>query len=334
MRIVFIGSTKRGYLTLKALIDQGNVVGVISLKQHAHETENYETKIEELTIKQNVPHLRTKWMKDRDYADLIANTWKPDVIFIVGCRIIIPSEIYKIPPEGTLAVHDSLLPEYRGFAPLNWAIINGKSKTGVTLFYLNEKIDEGDILIQKEVPISENESAPELYEKICNATVNTVKDGYDLIKTKRVKPVSQVNKEGTYTCSRNPNDGLIDWNQSTKDIYNLIRALENPYPGAFTYYLNKKLIIWQAKPVENPKNYVGRIPGRIVSINKDNTVDVLTGNGLLNITIVQFEDGEPVLPSKIIKSIRSSLGISPQDLIQKIETLEKEIERYKKQLGK
>jgi methionyl-tRNA formyltransferase len=273
-------------------------------------------------------------MKDRDYSDLFANTWKPDVIFIVGCRILIPPAIYKIPSEGTLAVHDSLLPEYRGFAPLNWAIINGERITGVTLFYLDENIDEGDVLIQKEVSISENEGAPELYKKICKATVKTVIDGYDLIKTKKANPVTQQDREGTYTCSRNPHDGLIDWNQSTKDIYNLIRALENPFPGAFTYYLDKKLIIWQAKPVENPKKYVGRIPGRIVSINNNDTVDVLTGNGLLRISLVQYADGEPVLPSKIIKSVRSSLGISTPDLIQRIETLEKEIAEYKKQLGK
>ena len=273
-------------------------------------------------------------MKDQDYSDLLKNIWKPDVIFIVGCRILISPSIFEVPSKGALAVHDSLLPEYRGFAPLNWAIINGERTTGVTLFYLSDSVDEGDILIQKEVTISETESAPELYEKICKITVKAVIEGYDLISTERAQPISQRKKVGSYTCSRNPHDGLIDWTKSTKDIYNLIRALEKPYPGAFTFYLNKKLFIWRANQVKSPKKYIGRIPGRIISINRDDTVDVLTGDGILRLTLVQYADEKPVPPAKVIKSVRRSLGISPQDLIQRIETLEKEIADYKKQSGK
>lgn len=330
MRIVFIGSTKRGYLTLKALLRLGNVVGVVSLEQHPHEIENYENEIEKLSSSHSVPHLRTKMMKDQDYSLLFKEKWKPDVIFIVGCRILIPPSVYKIPPRGSLAVHDSLLPEYRGFAPLNWAIINGENTTGVTLFYLSERTDEGDILLQKVVPISESENAPDLYEKICKTTVNAVIEGYDLIKSGNAKPVSQKHREASYTCSRSPQDGLIDWSKPTKDIHNLIRALENPYPGAFTYYLEKKLFIWRAQPKKSPDRYAGRIPGKVISINKDGTVDVLTGDGIIRLLLVQLENSESVSPSEIIKSIRSKLGINPEDLIQHIKKLENEIEKLKK----
>ena len=330
MRSVFIGSTKRGYLTLKALLRHCYVVGVVSLEQHPHEIENYENEIEKLSSSHAVPHIRTKSMKDQDYSLLFKKKWKPDVIFIVGCRILIPPSVYEVPLRGTLAVHDSLLPEYRGFAPLNWAIINGEKKTGVTLFYLSERTDEGDILLQKVVPISESESAPELYEKICKTTVSIVIEGYDLIISGKASPISQKQKRGSYTCSRNPQDGLIDWAKSTKDIYNLIRALKKPYPGAFTYYLEKKLFICRAKTIKSPNIYTGRIPGRVISINKDKTIDVLTGDGIIRLTSVQYENCEPVPPSKIIKSVRSRLGINPQDLIQRIDKLEREIEELKK----
>jgi methionyl-tRNA formyltransferase len=330
MRIVFIGSTKRGYLTLKALLKYCKVVGVVSLEQHPHEIENYENEIEELSSSHDVPHLRTKRMKDQDYSLLFKRKWKPDIIFIVGCRILIPPSIYEVPPHGTLAVHDSLLPEYRGFAPLNWAIINGEKNTGVTLFYLSERIDEGDILLQKVVTISESESAAELYDKICKTTVSVVIEGYELIKSGKAYPISQKQHRGSYTCSRSPQDGLIDWSKPTKDIYNLIRALEKPYPGAFTYYLEKKLVIWRAKTIKSPDTYTGRIPGKVISINKDRTVDILTGDGIIRLSLVQYENSEPVPASKIIKSVRSRLGIYSQDLIQRIEILERYIEELKK----
>ena len=179
MRIVFIGSTKRGYVTLKALLEAGaEVTGVVSLAQHPHETENYEQAFRELTAQYTVPCVETKWMKDRDYAALLANEWQAEAAFIVGCRVLLPQEVYEAPRLGSLAVHDSLLPEYRGFAPLNWAILNGEDHTGVTLFYLSEAMDEGDIALQHSVPSEPDETAPQVYEKVCEATVEVVLEGH------------------------------------------------------------------------------------------------------------------------------------------------------------
>jgi methionyl-tRNA formyltransferase len=157
MRVAFIGSTKRGYETLKALLENGaDVVGVVSLAQHAHESERFEDAFADLTTQYDVPRIDTKWMKDRDYAALLADEWQVDVAFIVGCRVLIPREVYESPRLGSLAVHDSLLPEYRGFAPLNWAILNGEDHTGVTLFYLSEAMDDGDLgYKQGDFPLTE-----------------------------------------------------------------------------------------------------------------------------------------------------------------------------------
>ena len=122
MRVLFIGSTKRGFLALQTLVEAGaELVGVLSLRQDEHEKERYERRIAEFAARLHVPLHETKWLNDRDYADIIRNRWRPDIAFVVGCRLRLPREIYTAPPAGTLAVHDSCLPEYRGFAPLNWA---------------------------------------------------------------------------------------------------------------------------------------------------------------------------------------------------------------------
>lgn len=323
MRVVLIGSTKRGYLTLQALLENGaNVVGVVSLAQHAHETERYETAFQELTGHHQVPCVETQWMKEHDYAALLRDTWQADVAFIVGCRVLIPPAVYQAPRLGSLAVHDSLLPEYRGFAPLNWAILNGEDHTGVTLFYLSEAMDEGDIVLQQAVPIGPDETAPQVYEKVCQATLAVVLEGHARLMSGTAPRIPQPPASGNYTCSRTPLDGCIDWQQPTKIIYDLVRALTRPYPGAYTHFQGRKLLVWAAQPGASV-NYIGRIPGRVVGFSTDQGwVDVLTGDGVLRLTCVQAEEGEPVPPASLIRSVRASLGLHPVELLQRLQELE------------
>jgi methionyl-tRNA formyltransferase len=332
MRILFIGGTKRGYLTLKSLIDSGaNVVGIISLLQDQHEIDNYEKKIEGIAQEAKIFFHETKWMKDADYEEMIAQKINPDIAFVVGCRILIPKEIYEIPKLGTLAVHDSLLPEYRGFAPLNWAIINGEKKTGVSLFYLNEWMDGGDIVAQRDVTIELNDLAPLVYEKICNATISVVLEAHTLFREGKETCIPQnYFEDGSFSCSRTPNDGLIDWSQSTKTIYNKVRALAYPYPGAFTFLDLRRLIIWKAIPISNPPLYKGRIPGRVVNISKsEEFVDVLSNDGILRIYEVQLDGQSKTSAAKVIKSLKSTLGIQISDLLSYIQTLENKIKQAK-----
>ena len=262
MRTLFIGGTKRGYLTLKTLVEGGaNVVGIVSLLQDAHEVERYEKPIKDLAEEYKIPLYETKWLKDKYHQQIIAENIKPDIAFVVGCRVLLPKDIYKIPSVGTFAVHDSFLPNYRGFAPLNWSILNGEDNTGVTLYCLNELMDGGDIVAQKHIPIEFEDTSPLVYEKVCEATVNIISEVYSLLSQDQLSRISQDYTIGSFTCSRTPSDGLIDWNKPTTDIYNQIRALTYPYPGAFTFLDGKHLFIWIAKPVHNPPTYKGRIPG-------------------------------------------------------------------------
>jgi len=323
MKCFFIGGTKRGYLTLKALVESGaEVMGVISLRQDEHETERFETAIQQLSEEFHISHYETKWLKDADYAKLIRDSGA-DMALVVGCRVLIAKEVYEAAPLGTLAVHDSMLPEYRGFAPLNWAILNGEDHTGVTLFFLNELMDGGDIVAQREVPISPTDTAPEVYSRVCDATVEIVLEAYPALAAGSIRRVQQDYSVGSFTCSRTPADGLIDWHRSSREIFDQIRALTSPYPGAFTYYQSRKLTIWSASLEKNPPLYRGRIPGRVVAVSKaQGHADVLTGDGMIRILQVQAEGENRTSAANVIHSVRDFLGLRLEELLQRIRLLE------------
>ena len=265
-------------------------------------------------------------MKERDYAEIITQELRPDIGLVVGCRILLPRTIFAAPPRGTLAAHDSVLPEYRGFAPLNWSIINGETQTGVTLFHLADGMDDGDIVGQRTVEIGANETAPEVHQRVCDATTNLVLEALPLIAQGRAPRVQQDERLATITCSRTPSDGLIDWRARTVDVHNLVRGLTAPYPGAFTFHAGRQLTIWRAEPVREPGRFVGRIPGRVVSVRGPNgSFDVLTGDGVLRVFEVQEKGGVPVPATSIVRSVRTTLGLQPVDLLARIERLEEEL---------
>jgi len=309
VRTLFIGSSRRGYLTLKAMIEASvPVVGILSLGQEPHEIERYEEQFRQIAAEKEIPLRETRLLKNQDLVHWIVNEIQPEAAFAVGVRVLMPEALWTACPQGCWAAHDSLLPAYRGFAPLNWSIINGETETGVTLFKVDGGMDTGDILFQQRIQIGPDETAPQVYEKLCAATVTAVLEGFYLLKSNQARPRPQEHSLATYTCSRTPADSMIDWHQSTSSIHNLIRALTFPYPGAFTYHKNKKLFICSAAPVSSPR-FVGRIPGRVIQLDQAGWVDVLTGDGVLRIFAVSSDGQTRQDAAGIIRSVRARLGI-------------------------
>ena len=322
MRTLFIGGTRRGYQTLSALVNAGaDITGILSLRQDEHETERFEEPIRRLAFDRGIPCHESKWLKDRDYAAIVRNEMHPEIAFVVGCRILIPPELYQVPERGSLAVHDSLLPEYRGFAPLNWAILNGEEHTGVTLFYLSELMDGGDIVCQKQVPIGPDDTAADVYDRVCQATTDVVLEAYPLLTAGIAPRIGQDYSKGSFTCSRSPAEGEIDWSQPTRSVYNQIRAITRPYPGAYTFLGTTKITIWAAKPLANPPRYAGRIPGRVVG-RTGPEVQVLTGDGILRLLEVQVAGEQSTDAAKVFTSVRATLGLRAADLLERIKQLE------------
>ncbi|MBN2570448.1 MAG: formyltransferase [Deltaproteobacteria bacterium] len=179
----------------------------------------------------------------------------PDVIFSFYYRNLLGKEILNVPSSGAYNLHGSLLPAYRGRCPVNWVLLNGEERTGVTLHHMVEKADAGDIVGQKEVIIDSEDTAVILYKKLCEKAKELLEELLPLIKNGSAPRYPQDLQSGSYFGGRKPEDGKIDWNRPVMQIYNLIRAVTKPYPGAFTYLPEgEKLFVWWGLPEEGSRS--------------------------------------------------------------------------------
>lgn len=307
MKFIFIGGTYRGYKLLNSLVTQKYLPSqIFILKEDQHELLQYSSKIKEIADKFAIKSSLRKKLNKEDEELIISNKW--DFAIVCGWRTIINPSINDSFKVGILAAHDSLLPAYRGFAPLNWAIINGEKKTGVTLFLINDgEVDSGEIVGQESVNIDFEDYAIDVFEKICDATNKVVLDFISNYLANNVKLIKQDENQATYTCKRTPDDGRINFNDSSEQVYNFIRALAHPYPGAFLQHENRTYHVRRA--FIGPKNnhsFIGRIPGRVIQIDKDG-VEVLCSKGTIKIS--EWEDkstGTIENPSITIKSIKTT----------------------------
>lgn len=302
---LFLGS-RRGYAVLKKLIEiKANICGILCLIEDPHE-EQFHPRIHELSKQNNIPIFFSDTVKPSGYEDLLKEL-NPEIVFAIGWRYLISKSAYSVPARGTLIIHDSLLPAYRGFAPMKWAIINGEKKTGVTLFYIADGVDSGPIVDQLETEILMEDTAQTIDEKIISLYEKIIVKNLELLEKGTAKSIPQDETRATYTCKRTPADGKINWHDPAEKIYNLIRGLTHPFPGAYTFLNGKKLLIWKAKLPTQKDHYVGNIPGRFIG-KKQGLIEVLTGQGVLQLAEVQYEN-EDILPAEKLKvSVKDTFG--------------------------
>jgi methionyl-tRNA formyltransferase len=308
MNFVFIGGTYRGYKLLEAVLSAGYVPQLIFiLKEDDHETVKYSEQAQVLLAKHNLSFSITKKISKVDYEKI--KSIDVDFAIVCGWRTLINTEHTPNIKLGYIAAHDSLLPKYRGFAPLNWAIINGEKHTGVTLFLIeNELVDSGRVINQAEVIIEPNDYGWDVHEKVTAASVNLYLQFFKSYPDKFNLSI-QNEAEATYTCSRTPEDGKIDWQQNSDTVYNLIRALAPPYPGAYCTYNNENYIIHKACiGPNNHKNYTGNIPGRVIGF-ENKGIEVLCNKGSVLIELWENTNTNVIIPpGEIIKSIKTKLN--------------------------
>lgn len=304
---LFLGS-RRGFSVLKTLVEaKTSISGILCLVEDPHE-EAFHPKIKKIAEEHQIPFYSSTDIKPADYETLLKKI-KPDVAFAIGWRYLINKAAYSIPSKGTLILHDSLLPRYRGFAPMNWAIINGESKTGVTLFYIADGVDSGPIVDQLETTIERHDTAKTVDEKIIALYNRIILKNIEAIISGKAKKTEQNESEASYTCKRTPEDGRINWNKSAWEIYNLIRGLTHPFPGAFTTLKDKKLYIWEAELPSIKQHYVGAIPGRIIG-KHNGMIDILTGDGVLSLKQLQYENEEIMNATDFNISVKDTFGIN------------------------
>lgn len=245
-RIIFFGFSDVGYKCLKLLLDKGcNVVAVLTHDTDPHEEHWFETP-ESLAKDNYIPVFKPstlnteKWFRKIKYI-------KPDLILSLYYRNMIPEEIFSQAKLGAYNMHGSYLPTYRGRAPLNWSIINGENYCGASLHVLEKKFDTGDIVAQEKVEFSDDEYVGDIQPRVTAAAVRVLDSALESLLEGKPALTKQDASKASYFGKRTPQDGCIDFTKTAREVFNLIRGVSHPYPGAFTDAFGKRLTIWRAK---------------------------------------------------------------------------------------
>jgi methionyl-tRNA formyltransferase len=210
---------------------------------------------------------------------------EPDFIFSFYCRQMIAPDVLRLARRAALNLHGSLLPRYRGRCPVNWALIHGEQETGVTLHHMEAKPDRGDIVAQRAVPIAPDDTALTLTRKLCEAARRLVQETYPALVAGTAPRIAQDHARATYFGGRRPEDGRLPWDQPAKRLYDLVRAVTAPYPGAFTTWHGERLLVWWARPTEAAQTGA---PGAVLEIRNGEGVVVASGRGALLLERVQL----------------------------------------------
>jgi methionyl-tRNA formyltransferase len=291
LRIVVFGYHTVGYRCLQALLDRGEEIStVVTHRDNPTEHVWFES-VAALAHEAGLPVLSPKTPNTPAFIRHIG-TLQPDLILSFYYRRLLSRELLAIPARGGINLHGSLLPRYRGRSPVNWVLVNGETQTGVTLHYMTEQADAGDIIAQCPVQIHFEDTARTLFEKVAQAAVGLLRETFPLIKTGIAPRVPQDATQATYFGGRTPEDGRIDWGRSALGLYNLVRAVTTPYPGAFTFLRGQKVYVWSSRPMPDS---VGEqcLPGTVVGVHEHGCL-VAAGEGHLLLTQVQLEGGEVV----------------------------------------
>lgn len=285
MRVVFMGTPDFSVPALENIAKRYEVVAVVTQqdrpKGRGHKMQY--TPVKEKAIELEIPVYQPKRVKDPEFVDIL-KTLRPDVIVVIAFGQILSKEILELPKHGCINVHASLLPKYRGAAPIQWAVINGDKKSGVTTMYMAEGLDTGDIIDTSEIVLDEKETGGSLFDKLADLGGKLILNTLDKLETGTATRTRQDDARSTYAGKITKELGKIDFTKPAVEIERLVRGL-NPWPSAFTYMDDKMLKIWNADVLEET---VEEEPGTITEVNKK-FIKVATGEGYLLLKEIQLE---------------------------------------------
>lgn len=309
MRLIFFGYHNIGYVCLGALIELCRDLGdeIVAVVTHAdNPKENiWFASVRDLACRRYLPVYQPGDPNDPAFVAAMRKL-EPDFLFSCYYRHMLKRPLLDLPRLGALNMHGSLLPRYRGRVPVNWVLVNGEMETGVTLHYMEEKADRGDIVAQHRVPITDEDTAYTLFAKMTAAAEELLRETYPLLRTGQAPRIPQDHSRASYFGGRGPEDGRIDWRKTAREVYNLVRAVTRPYPGAFTSLEGRRLFIWWGRPLAEPAPR-GAAPGEIISRLPGQGLLAATGAGLFLITQAQWE-GEPEFLGPVLASWREMVG--------------------------
>ncbi|MBU5590873.1 methionyl-tRNA formyltransferase [Clostridium sp. MSJ-4] len=291
MNIVFMGTPEFAVPSLQRLIDQYGIIAIFTQpdRPKGRGKKLAMSPVKELAIKHNIPVFQPERVKGNEEVLKVLKDMNPDFIIVVAYGQILPKEILELPKYACINLHASLLPKYRGAAPINWAIINGEEKTGNTTMLMDIGLDTGDMLLSDEVYINEDMTKGELHDILMNNGGDLLVNTIEAMVKGELKPKKQQEDEANYASMLDKEIAKINWNESAKNIHNLIRGL-NPWPIAHTEYEGERMKIYKSKVLK--KDSI-KTPGTILNVSKEG-IEVATKDKVLLIEIVQFPNGKPL----------------------------------------
>lgn len=306
LRIVFMGTPEFAVASLDALVNTGcNIVGVITApdKPAGRGMKLQESAVKKYAVEKGLHILQPEKLKNLQFIQDLESL-KADLQIVVAFRML-PEVVWNMPPMGTINVHGSLLPQYRGAAPINWAIINGEKETGVTTFKLKHEIDTGDVLLQERIPIGENETAGELHDrmkevgaKLLVETVKGLADG-SLVEHPQQSFLESVAFELNHAPKIFTATCKIDLTKSVDEVHNLIRGL-SPYPGAFMQFQGKMLKIFRSEKETSDKDL---IPGEFET-DKKAYLRFACSDGFIHVKELQLEGKRKMTTDEFLRGYR------------------------------
>jgi methionyl-tRNA formyltransferase len=282
MRILFVGSVEFSAACLESVLAQGgDVVGIINPGQSTAKINADYCDLFSIAVTHNIPLHRVNKIGDEASYNFIRDV-KPDIMFVFGFSQLIGQKIMDLLSLGAIGAHPTLLPEGRGRHPIIWTLVKGLKKSGLTFFYIDEGTDTGDILWQRSFVIDDEDNATSLYKKIVEMANDAITDFLPALASGEAMRVPQDNDRATQWQKRSKRDGEIIWDKPAETIFNTVRALAHPYPGAHTYLGDVEISIWQARIASNDHEYLTSRPGTVVS-KTNNVVSVKCGDGIIEL---------------------------------------------------
>ena len=305
MKIVFMGTPDAAVKSLERIVqDRHDVVAVYTQpdKPAGRGNKLNESPVKQFALSHGLPVFQPTKIRTPDALEEF-RSHAADVAVVVAYGRILPETFLNAFPKGAINVHFSLLPKYRGAAPVNWAIVHGETMTGVTTIQMDAGLDTGAILMQRQAPIEERETSIELMQKLGVVGAEVLSE--TLTKYHELTPRPQLEVEATFAPIMKKEDGLISWMLSAKDIANRVRGFQ-PFPTAFTYFEGKKLTLWSASPSEVP--HTMKHPGEILEAKGDSLLIFCGGDSVLGIQELQLEGKRRMSTRDFINGVRPELG--------------------------
>ena len=306
LKIVFMGTPDFAVGTLKKLIESRHeVLAVVTQpdKPKGRGKAMQFPPVKEVAEKAGIPVYQPKKVRDPEFLEILKEL-SPDVVVVVAFGQIIPQAVLDVPRLGCLNVHGSLLPKYRGAAPIQWAVIDGEKESGVTIMRMDAGLDTGDMITTREVELEKKETGGSLFDKLSQAGAELLIETLDKLESGQVSYEKQPAESSTdYARMLKKEDGQIDWKKSAAELERLIRGL-NPWPSAYTHLDGKTLKIWMSDAEEGNS---GSAPGTVAEITR-NSVKVQTGDGMLSLLEVQLEGKKKMPVDAFLRGCQLAVG--------------------------